>query len=105
MPTYDYRCLACGHRFEAMQRITEAPLSRCPKCKGKVKRLIGGGAGVIFKGSGFYVTDSRASNAAGRSGSGSKNGGSGSSESSSDSSSTKKEPASSAAGSGDGKSD
>jgi putative FmdB family regulatory protein len=58
MPTYDYKCQACGHRFEALQRITEEPLTKCPKCqKNKLKRLIGAGLAVIFKGSGFYTTD------------------------------------------------
>jgi putative FmdB family regulatory protein len=61
MPTYDYECKACGHTFEAFQRITEDPLSTCPKCSGEVRRLVGGGIGVIFKGSGFYVNDSRKS--------------------------------------------
>jgi putative FmdB family regulatory protein len=60
MPTYDYRCDACGHAFEKFQSITAAPLRKCPKCgKNKVKRLLGTGAGVIFKGSGFYQTDYR----------------------------------------------
>jgi putative FmdB family regulatory protein len=57
MPTYDYKCLDCGHLFEKFQRITEEPLTNCPKCNGTVKRLIGAGAGTIFKGSGFYQTD------------------------------------------------
>jgi len=57
MPTYDYRCLECDHTFEVFQKITEDPLSNCPKCNGKVKRMIGPGAGPIFKGSGFYQTD------------------------------------------------
>ena len=57
MPTYDYECTKCGHAFEAFQRMSDAPLSSCPKCRGKVRRLIGGGMGVIFKGSGFYTTD------------------------------------------------
>ena len=57
MPTYDYRCLECGHPFEAFQSMTDKPLKKCPLCAGKVKRLIGTGAGVIFKGSGFYETD------------------------------------------------
>lgn len=57
MPTYDYRCTKCGHAFEAFQRMTDEPLSRCPKCKGAVRRMIGGGMGVIFRGSGFYTTD------------------------------------------------
>lgn len=57
MPTYDYKCLECDHTFEEFQKITENPLEICPKCKGKIKRLIGPGAGPIFKGSGFYQTD------------------------------------------------
>jgi putative FmdB family regulatory protein len=61
MPTYDYECKACGHTFEAFQRITEDPLRTCPECSGEVRRLVGGGIGVIFKGSGFYVNDSRKS--------------------------------------------
>jgi len=60
MPTYDYKCDACDHRFEKFQSITAKPLRVCPECgKRKVKRLIGTGAGVIFKGSGFYQTDYR----------------------------------------------
>lgn len=58
MPTYDYECRKCGHRFEKFQAITAAPLRNCPKCrKGRVVRLLSGGAGIIFKGSGFYHTD------------------------------------------------
>jgi putative FmdB family regulatory protein len=57
MPTYDYRCLDCGHNFEEFQKINDELLTKCPKCGGKVKRLIGAGAGPIFKGSGFYQTD------------------------------------------------
>lgn len=57
MPTYEYQCLNCGYRFEAFQRVSDEPLERCPKCQGEVKRLISGGTGVIFKGSGFYATD------------------------------------------------
>lgn len=57
MPTYDYECEKCGHVFETFQSMAEKPLSVCPKCKGSVKRLIGPGAGLIFKGSGFYITD------------------------------------------------
>ena len=59
MPTYEYKCTKCGHTFEAIQRMTDAPLTRCPKCKGTVRRVIGGGMGVIFKGSGFYSTDNK----------------------------------------------
>ena len=59
MPTYEYRCDVCGEKFEFMQSITEDPVENCPKCGGSVRRLIGAGAGIIFKGSGFYVTDYR----------------------------------------------
>jgi len=58
MPTYDYRCDACGQAFEAFQRMSEDPLVECPSCgEPKLRRLIGAGAGIIFKGSGFYETD------------------------------------------------
>jgi len=57
MPTYDYKCLECAHTFEAFQKMNDKPLEKCPKCGGKVKRLIGAGSGPIFKGSGFYQTD------------------------------------------------
>ena len=59
MPTYDYRCKDCDYRFEAIQKMSDDPLKTCPKCKGEVKRLIGAGAGFLFKGSGFYQTDYR----------------------------------------------
>jgi putative FmdB family regulatory protein len=60
MPTYDYQCDACGHKFEQFQAITASPLKKCHKCgKLKLKRLLGTGVGVIFKGSGFYETDYR----------------------------------------------
>ena len=60
MPTYEYQCDACGHRFDKFQSITAAPIKKCPECgKSKVKRLISTGAGLIFKGSGFYITDYR----------------------------------------------
>ena len=57
MPHYDYQCEQCGHVFEIFQNITEDPLKECPKCKGPIKRLLSTGAGLIFKGSGFYITD------------------------------------------------
>jgi putative FmdB family regulatory protein len=56
MPTYEYRCPA-GHEFEKFQRITEAPRARCPTCGKAASRKISGGAGLVFKGSGFYITD------------------------------------------------
>jgi len=61
MPTYEYECQKCGHRFDEFQSMTAKPLVRCPKCKGKLKRLVGAGAGFLFKGSGFYATDYRSS--------------------------------------------
>lgn len=58
MPTYEYVCPKCHHAFEAFQSMNAAPLTQCPKCgKRGLKRLIGSGSGLIFKGSGFYITD------------------------------------------------
>ncbi|MBU1726706.1 MAG: zinc ribbon domain-containing protein [Candidatus Omnitrophica bacterium] len=57
MPTYDYECLHCGYKFEAFHSMSAKSIEKCPKCHKKVKRLIGSGAGLIFKGSGFYATD------------------------------------------------
>lgn len=57
MPTYDYVCQDCSHAFEHFQTMSSDPLSTCPQCKGKLKRLIGAGAALIFKGTGFYCTD------------------------------------------------
>ena len=63
MPTYDYECQKCGHSFELFQKMSDAPLRKCPQCnKLSLKRLIGTGAGIIFKGSGFYETDYRSDN-------------------------------------------
>ena len=59
MPTYEYKCSKCAHTFELFQSMTDAPRKRCPECGGKVERLLGTGAGIIFKGSGFYETDYR----------------------------------------------
>jgi putative FmdB family regulatory protein len=60
MPTYDYQCSNCGAAFEKFQSIKAGPIRKCPKCgKNALKRLIGTGAGLIFKGSGFYITDYR----------------------------------------------
>jgi len=63
MPTYDYQCEKCGHHFEFFQSMKDAKLEDCPldECDGKVKRLLGTGAGLIFKGAGFYQTDYRSS--------------------------------------------
>lgn len=60
MPTYDYTCDACNHKWEAFHSMTAQPIKKCPTCgKNKARRLIGAGGGVIFKGSGFYQTDYR----------------------------------------------
>jgi len=59
MPTYEYECTSCGHRFEAFQKMTDESFKDCPKCHKKLRRLIGSGAGIIFKGPGFYATDYR----------------------------------------------
>jgi len=62
MPTYDYECKACHHRWELFQSIKAEPEKKCPKCgKRQAQRVIGPGAGIIFKGSGFYQTDYRSS--------------------------------------------
>ncbi len=58
MPTYEYQCQACDYTFEEFQSMSEPPLQKCPKCgKNSLRRLIGTGMGIIFKGSGFYETD------------------------------------------------
>jgi len=62
MPTYEYECNSCSHRFEKFQGISDPPLKRCPKCRHKIRRLLGTGGGLIFKGSGFYQTDYRSDN-------------------------------------------
>jgi putative FmdB family regulatory protein len=60
MPTYEYKCKSCGHKFEKFHSMSAAPIKKCPDCgKNAVERLIGTGAGLIFRGSGFYITDYR----------------------------------------------
>ena len=59
MPTYEYRCEKCRRAHDAFQSITAAPLTKCSKCGGRLKRLLGSGSGFLFKGSGFYITDHR----------------------------------------------
>jgi putative FmdB family regulatory protein len=75
MPTYDYRCLDCGHAFEEFQSMTDEQLKVCPECGGSLKRLIGKGAGIIFRGSGFYATDYKGSGGLEESSSGGSSGG------------------------------
>ena len=59
MPTYEYECQKCKRHHEASQSIMAKPLTRCPRCRGRLKRLVGSGSGFLFKGSGFYITDYR----------------------------------------------
>src|SRR5687768_4108765 len=83
MPTYEYACPKCGHEFEQFQSMRDEPLKKCPKCKKTgLKRLVGSGAGLIFKGTGFYITDYKNKGAgkpeaAGKSEGGGKEGGAG----------------------------
>ena len=98
MPTYGYRCKSCGHEFEILQKMSDAPLTTCPKCSGVLQKQVYA-AGVIFKGSGYYTTDYK-----GKSGDSSSSNGSGSgsetpSEKSSDKSSEKSSEKSSGSGS------
>jgi putative FmdB family regulatory protein len=57
MPTYTYKCSKCKLQFETFQSIVDPPLEHCPSCHGRIERIITGGSGIIFKGSGFYITD------------------------------------------------
>ena len=87
MPTYQYACTECGHEFEAVQKFSDDALTECPTCTGKLRKVFSA-VGVVFKGSGFYRTDSRAGAAKAESGASSKSSDSSSSGSSSDSSSS-----------------
>ena len=89
MPTYQYACTACGHRFEAVQSFSDASLSDCPECAGRLRKVFSS-VGIVFKGSGFYRTDSRAAESSTSIGSGDAK-----SSSSSDSSSKKSDSGSS----------
>ena len=92
MPTYEYVCEKCGYEFERFQSMTDPPVKTCPECKSrKVRRLIGSGAGIIFKGSGFYETDYKRKQGSGKSSSDGKDKGEKTeTKSSSDSKSKKK---------------
>jgi putative FmdB family regulatory protein len=68
VPTYQYACTVCGHRLEAVQSFTDEPLTECPECQGRLRKQFSA-VGVVFKGSGFYRTDSRSSNKSGSAGS------------------------------------
>ena len=76
MPTYEYACQKCGHEFEQFQSMRDEPLKKCPKCKkAGLKRLVGSGAGLIFKGTGFYITDYKNKSDGKKEGGGEKQGG------------------------------
>ena len=111
MPTYDYKCEKCGHQFEVFQSMKDDRLTECPQegCEGPVRRLIGTGAGIIFKGSGFYETDYRSDSYkkaakadTAKSSSDSSGGGEKSSKSSSDSGSSKSSGSGSSGSGGSG---
>ena len=90
MPTYEYRCTSCRHEFEKFQRMSDDPVAECPECKARAERRLSGGAGLLFKGSGFYITDYRSDSykkaaSSDGSGSGGSGGASGSGGSSSES--------------------
>lgn len=87
MPTYEYRCPKCGHDFEKFQRMSDEPVAECPNCGTAAERRLSGGAGLLFKGSGFYITDYRSESY--RKAAGSDSGGSGSSKSESGSGESK----------------
>jgi putative FmdB family regulatory protein len=101
MPTYEYECTTCGHQFEAVQSMKDAKLTDCPKeeCPGPVERKLGKGAGIIFKGSGFYITDYRSDSYKAAAKKDSDSGGSSSSSSSGSSASSTSSSGSSSASS------
>ncbi|NLT53644.1 MAG: FmdB family transcriptional regulator [Actinomycetales bacterium] len=103
MPTYAYACTACEHRFEVRQSFTDGSLTTCPRCEGRLRKLFNA-VGIVFKGSGFYRTDSRTSGKGSRSTSGTTSNGSGTTSSgttSSDSGSTSSSTASGGSGTKD----
>lgn len=108
MPTYQYACTSCEHRFEQVQSFSEDSLTVCPECEGRLRKLFNA-VGIVFKGSGFYRTDSRSGNGSvsesGSSGSEGASGGSGTSSSSSDSSSGSSSEGSSGSSGGSSSSD
>jgi putative FmdB family regulatory protein len=87
MPTYEYRCTACGDQLEVVQSFSDDPLTKCPACKGKLRKLFSP-VGVVFKGSGFYKTDSRSGKKSASQAAGSTAAGSTASETKSDAATT-----------------
>jgi putative FmdB family regulatory protein len=98
VPTYTYSCTECGNRFDAVQAFTDDPLTTCPKCSGRLRKLFNS-VGVVFKGSGFYRTDSRATSNGAAAGEKSKSESGSKSESSTKPDTSKSTPASAAASS------
>jgi len=96
VPTYQYACTACGHQLEAVQSFADEPLTECPACEGRLRKLFSG-IGVVFKGSGFYRTDSRATASAGDKPASTSSGSSGSSNDSSKPAEKKSESSTSSA--------
>ena len=107
MPTYQYACTECGHAFEQVQAFSDASLTECPQCQGRLRKVFNA-VGVVFKGSGFYRTDSRSgsskSEAGSSSGDGGTSGGGSSSDSGSSSGPTTSSPAPAASSSSSGSS-
>jgi putative FmdB family regulatory protein len=91
MPTYEYRCPECGNEFEKFGKMSDPPVTECPNCQAEAQRKISGGAGLVFKGSGFYITDYRGEGYKKAAEGDKSGGGSSSSESRSDASSAKAE--------------
>ncbi|MEV6975526.1 FmdB family zinc ribbon protein [Kitasatospora sp. NPDC093806] len=96
MPTYQYQCTECGNGLEAVQKFTDEPLTTCPDCQGRLRKIFSA-VGVVFKGSGFYRTDSRSSSSSSVSGGSSSSSSTGSSSSSTTGSSSSSTPAASPA--------
>ncbi|MFB9318648.1 FmdB family zinc ribbon protein [Cryptosporangium minutisporangium] len=103
MPTYQYQCTACGHRLDAVQSFTDAPLTVCPNCEGSLRKLFSS-VGVVFKGSGFYRTDSRSGSTSSEPAKSSSDSSSTKSDSASTSSSSSSSSGSSSSGSSSGSS-
>lgn len=103
MPTYEYRCPECGNEFEKFGRMSDPPVQECPQCHAQAQRKISGGAGLVFKGSGFYITDYRGDGYK-KAAEGDKGGSSGSGESKADSKPASKPESSSSGGSSGGSS-
>lgn len=74
MPTYGYRCPKCGHEYEKFQKISDKARAKCPQCGARGERVISGGAGIVFKGSGFYITDYKRSGEQAKAGEGAEKG-------------------------------